>query len=200
MAFIVIGTATAMPLPMERTAWWIKVDDLDVQEEPGNTAKSPRWAIAYKFQAEQALTRLHAVTFQVGRTGAVTPVAELEPVLLSGTTVKRATLFNADQLERLDLHVGDMVRVEKAGEIVPQVVGVDLDQRPERRRSCPLPRGLSRMRHALVRLEGEAQHYCPNEHGCPPHRPAHRALRFAPGHGHRGHRLRRPSRNCGRPG
>ena len=168
MAFIDHWDRHRHALPMETDGVVIKVDDLDVQEELGNTAKSPRWAIAYKFQAEQALTRLHAVTFQVGRTGAVTPVAELEPVLLSGTTVKRATLFNADQLERLDLHVGDMVRVEKAGEIIPQVVGVDLDQRPEGAVRVRYPEACPECGTPLVRLEGEAQHYCPNEHGCPP--------------------------------
>lgn len=146
----------------------VKVDDLDVQEELGLTAKSPRWAIAYKFQAEQAVTRLNAVTFQVGRTGAVTPVAELEPVLLAGTTVKRASLFNADQLERLDLHVGDLVRVEKAGEIIPQVVGVEKEHRPAHAHRVRFPHHCPECSTALIRLEGEAQHYCPNEHQCPP--------------------------------
>ncbi|HMQ76935.1 MAG TPA: NAD-dependent DNA ligase LigA [Flavobacteriales bacterium] len=146
----------------------VKVDDLDVQEELGLTAKSPRWAIAYKFQAEQAITRLNGVTFQVGRTGAVTPVAELEPVLLAGTTVKRASLFNADQLERLDLHVGDTVRVEKAGEIIPQVVGVEKEHRPPHAPRVRFPHDCPECGTPLIRLEGEAQHYCPNEHQCPP--------------------------------
>lgn len=146
----------------------VKVDDLDVQEELGLTAKSPRWAIAYKFQAEQAVTRLNAVSFQVGRTGAVTPVAELEPVLLAGTTVKRASLFNADQLERLDLHVGDLVRVEKAGEIIPQVVGVEKEHRPAHAHRVRFPHDCPECGTPLIRLEGEAQHYCPNEHQCPP--------------------------------
>ncbi len=146
----------------------VKVDDLDVQDELGLTAKSPRWAIAYKFQAEQAVTRLLGVSFQVGRTGAVTPVAELDPVLLAGTTVKRASLFNADQLERLDLHVGDVVRVEKAGEIIPQVVGVEKDQRPAGALRVAFPLACPECATPLVRLEGEAQHYCPNEHQCPP--------------------------------
>lgn len=146
----------------------IKVDDLDVQEELGMTAKSPRWAIAYKFAAEQAITRLNAVTFQVGRTGAVTPVAELEPVLLAGTTVKRASLFNADQLDRLDLHEHDMVRVEKAGEIIPQVVEALADQRKKGARRVLFPHACPECGTALVRSEGEAQHYCPNEHHCPP--------------------------------
>lgn len=146
----------------------VKVDDLDVQEELGLTAKSPRWAIAYKFQAEQAITRLNGVTFQVGRTGAVTPVAELEPVLLAGTTVKRASLFNADQLERLDLHLGDTVRVEKAGEIIPQVVGVEKEHRLPHAQRVSFPHDCPECATPLIRLEGEAQHYCPNEHQCPP--------------------------------
>ncbi len=146
----------------------VKVDDLDVQEELGLTAKSPRWAIAYKFQAEQATTRLNGVSFQVGRTGAVTPVAELEPVLLAGTTVKRASLFNADQLERLDLHVGDLVRVEKAGEIIPQVVGVEKEHRPAHAHKVRFPHSCPECGTPLIRIEGEAQHYCPNEHQCPP--------------------------------
>lgn len=146
----------------------IKVDSVDVQEELGLTAKSPRWAVAYKYAPEQALTRLLGVTFQVGRTGAVTPVAELDPVLLAGTTVKRASLFNADQLERLDLHAGDLVRVEKAGEIIPQVVGVELGKREPHAHRVRFPHVCPECRTPLIRLEGEAQHYCPNEHGCPP--------------------------------
>lgn len=146
----------------------IKVDNLDVQEELGLTAKSPRWAVAYKYAPEQALTRLLGVSFQVGRTGAVTPVAELDPVQLAGTTVKRASLFNADQLDRLDLHEGDMVRVEKAGEIIPQVVGVELGKREPHARRVRFPHDCPECRTPLIRLEGEAQHYCPNEHGCPP--------------------------------
>lgn len=146
----------------------VKVDDLDVQEELGLTAKSPRWAMAYKYAPEQAVTRLLGVTFQVGRTGAVTPVAELDPVQLAGTTVKRASLFNADQLERLDLHEGDTVRVEKAGEIIPQVVGVELAKRAPHARRVRFPHDCPECGTPLVRLEGEAQHYCPNEHGCPP--------------------------------
>ncbi|MEO8069463.1 MAG: NAD-dependent DNA ligase LigA [Flavobacteriales bacterium] len=144
----------------------IKVDNLDVQAELGFTAKSPRWAIAYKFQAEQAITRLNGVSFQVGRTGAVTPVAELEPVLLAGTTVKRASLHNADQIAKLGLRIGDHVQVEKGGEIIPKIVGVDPAQRGEEpvqfRETCP------ECDTPLVREEGEAQHYCPNEHNCPP--------------------------------
>ncbi|MBL0126215.1 MAG: NAD-dependent DNA ligase LigA [Flavobacteriales bacterium] len=146
----------------------IKVDDLLVQEELGNTAKGPRWAVAYKYAPEQALTRLLGVTFQIGRTGAVTPVAELDPVVLAGTTVKRASLFNADQLERLDLHEGDMVIVEKAGEIIPQVVGVDPTKRPVGAKRVVLPETCPECGTVLQRVEGEAQHYCPNENGCPP--------------------------------
>ncbi|HRD53908.1 MAG TPA: NAD-dependent DNA ligase LigA [Flavobacteriales bacterium] len=146
----------------------VKVDDLDVQEELGLTAKSPRWAMAYKYAPEQAVTKLLGVTFQVGRTGAVTPVAELDPVQLAGTTVKRASLFNADQLERLDLHEGDMVRVEKACEIIPQVVGVELAKREAGARPVRFLHDCPECGTALIRLEGEAQHYCPNEHGCPP--------------------------------
>ena len=146
----------------------IKVDDLDAQDEMGLTAKSPRWAIAYKYAAEQAITQLNEVSYQVGRTGAVTPVAELEPVLLAGTTVKRASLFNADQLARLDLYLGDMVRVEKAGEIIPQVVAVEKHQRRSDAQPVTFPTNCPECGTPLVRLEGEAQHYCPNEHHCPP--------------------------------
>jgi DNA ligase (NAD+) len=146
----------------------VKVDDLDVQEELGLTAKSPRWAMAYKYAPEQAVTKLLGVAFQVGRTGAVTPVAELDPVQLAGTTVKRASLFNADQLDRLDLHQGDMVRVEKAGEIIPQVVGVELAKRVHGAHRVRFPHQCPECGTALIRLDGEAQHYCPNEHGCPP--------------------------------
>lgn len=146
----------------------IKVNSLDDQEELGFTAKSPRWAIAYKFAAEQAVTRLNEVTYQVGRTGAITPVANLEPVLLAGTTVKRASLHNADQIAKLDLHIGDMVQVEKGGEIIPKIVGVDLAKRQpdfpvvEFINNCP------ECGTELIRNEGEAQHFCPNELGCPP--------------------------------
>lgn len=146
----------------------VKVDDLAVQEELGMTARGPRWAIAYKFAAEQVVTRLNAVVYQVGRTGAVTPVAELEPVLLAGTTVKRASLHNADQIAKLDLHIGDRVRVEKGGEIIPKVLGVVLDQRPTDARPVNFPEDCPECGTPLVRLQGEAQHYCPNEHLCPP--------------------------------
>ena len=146
----------------------IKVDDLDVQAELGMTAKSPRWAIAYKFAAEQATTELRQVSYQVGRTGAITPVAELAPVLLAGTTVKRASLHNADQISKLGLHIGDRVRVEKGGEIIPKIVGVLLEARPVNALPVIFPTTCPECGTPLVRLEGEAQHYCPNEHQCPP--------------------------------
>jgi DNA ligase (NAD+) len=168
MAFIDHWDHARRDLEMDIDGVVIKVDDLAIQDELGLTAKSPRWAIAYKFQAEQAVTLLKAVTFQVGRTGAVTPVAELEPVQLAGTTVKRASLFNADQLERLDLHYGDHVHVEKAGEIIPQVIGVVLEKRVPGSHRVHFPHACPECGTPLVRLEGEAQHYCPNEHECPP--------------------------------
>ena len=139
------------------------------QKNLGFTAKSPRWAIAYKFQAERALTRLNKVTYQVGRTGAVTPVANLDPVQLSGTIVKRASLHNADIIEGLDLHIGDMVYVEKGGEIIPKITGVDKDAR-----SMLIGEKVKFITHCpecgskLIRYEGEAAHYCPNETSCPP--------------------------------
>jgi len=146
----------------------VKVDDLDIQEELGLTAKSPRWAIAYKFAAEQAVTRLENVAYQVGRTGAITPVAELQPVQLAGTTVKRASLHNADQIAKLGLHIGDMVQVEKGGEIIPKIMGVVLEQRPFGAVPVVFPHECPECGTLLIRLEGEAQHYCPNEHQCPP--------------------------------
>ncbi|MCB9190359.1 MAG: NAD-dependent DNA ligase LigA [Flavobacteriales bacterium] len=146
----------------------IKVNSLDDQDELGFTAKSPRWAIAYKFAAEQAVTRLNEVTYQVGRTGAITPVANLEPVLLAGTTVKRASLHNADQIAKLDLHIGDMVQVEKGGEIIPKIVGVDLAQRQADFPAVEFIHNCPECGTELIRREGEAQHFCPNELGCPP--------------------------------
>lgn len=168
MAFIDHWDTARHQLEMDIDGIVIKVDDLRVQEELGLTAKSPRWAIAYKFQAEQAVTRLNGVSYQVGRTGAITPVAELEPVLLAGTTVKRASLHNADQITKLDLHIGDFVKVEKGGEIIPKIVGVDLDQRPHHAHRVKFPETCPECGTVLVRYEGEAQHYCPNEHACPP--------------------------------
>ena len=156
-------------LPVATDGIVLKVNSLRQQKNLGYTAKSPRWAIAYKFQAERALTRLNKVTYQVGRTGAVTPVANLDPVQLSGTVVKRASLHNADIIKSLDLHIGDMVYVEKGGEIIPKITGVDLDARlmlmGEKVQfidRCP------ECGAKLVRYEGEAAHYCPNDTACPP--------------------------------
>lgn len=156
-------------LPVATDGIVLKVNSLKQQKNLGFTAKSPRWAIAYKFQAERALTRLNKVTYQVGRTGAVTPVANLDPVQLSGTIVKRASLHNADIIEGLDLHVGDMVYVEKGGEIIPKITGVDKDAR-----SMMVGEKVKFITHCpecgskLIRYEGEAAHYCPNETACPP--------------------------------
>lgn len=156
-------------LPVATDGVVLKVNSLRQQKNLGFTAKSPRWAIAYKFQAERAETRLNSVSFQVGRTGAVTPVANLEPVLLAGTVVKRASLHNADIIEGLDLHIGDQVYVEKGGEIIPKIVGVNTEARTmmigEKVRfitRCP------ECKTPLIRPEGEAAHYCPNDSGCPP--------------------------------
>jgi DNA ligase (NAD+) len=146
----------------------LKVNKYSQQEELGYTAKSPRWAIAYKYQAEQALTRLNSVSYQVGRTGAITPVANLTPVLLAGTTVKRASLHNEDIIRKLDVRIGDMVIVEKGGEIIPKIVGVDL---PGRRKGLPELHYITHCPECgtqLMRQEGEAAHYCPNTEGCPP--------------------------------
>lgn len=156
-------------LPVATDGIVLKVNSLKQQKNLGFTAKSPRWAIAYKFQAERALTRLNKVTYQVGRTGAVTPVANLDPVQLSGTIVKRASLHNADIIEGLDLHVGDMVYIEKGGEIIPKITGVDKDAR-----SMMVGEKVKFITHCpecgskLIRYEGEAAHYCPNETACPP--------------------------------
>lgn len=156
-------------LPVATDGIVLKVNSLRQQRLLGYTAKSPRWAIAYKFQAERAETRLDSVSFQVGRTGAITPVANLEPVLLAGTVVKRASLHNADIIEGLDLHIGDRVYVEKGGEIIPKIVGVNVEARSGALgekirfiRTCP------ECGTPLTRPEGEAAHYCPNSAGCPP--------------------------------
>ena len=156
-------------LPVATDGIVLKVNSLRQQKNLGYTAKSPRWAIAYKFQAEKALTRLNSVSYQVGRTGAITPVANLDPVQLSGTVVKRASLHNADIIEGLDLHVGDMVYVEKGGEIIPKITGVDTDAR-----SFMMGDKVKFITHCpecgskLIRYEGEAAHYCPNDAACPP--------------------------------
>lgn len=155
-------------LPLETDGVVIKINNLEQQQQLGFTAKSPRWAISYKYKAESVSTRLNGITYQVGRTGAITPVAELEPVFLAGTTVKRASLHNANEIERLGLCVGDYVFVEKGGEIIPKVTGVDYSKRnPESKpisyiTSCP------ECNASLIREEGEANHYCPNALGCPP--------------------------------
>lgn len=146
----------------------LKVNSLRQQRNLGYTAKSPRWAIAYKFQAERALTRLNQVTYQVGRTGAITPVANLDPVQLSGTIVKRASLHNADIIDGLDLHIGDMVYVEKGGEIIPKITGVDKDARILVGEKVTFITHCPECGSKLVRYEGEAAHYCPNETSCPP--------------------------------
>ena len=146
----------------------LKVNSLRQQQHLGFTAKSPRWAIAYKFQAERACTKLREVTFQVGRTGAITPVANMDPVLLSGTIVKRASLHNEDNIKQLDLHIGDMVYVEKGGEIIPKVVGVDESQRSHDSKPVQFINKCPQCGTELIRLEGEAAHYCPNENHCPP--------------------------------
>ncbi len=146
----------------------IKINDFNQQRELGFTAKSPRWAIAYKYKAQSAATLLNSVVYQVGRTGAITPVANLEPVLLAGTVVKRASLHNADQIEKLDLRVGDTVFVEKGGEIIPKITAVDLDKRPENSHKLKYITHCPECGTSLIRKEGEALHYCPNEEGCPP--------------------------------
>ena len=154
-------------LPFEVDGVVIKVDAYPLQEELGATAKSPRWAIAYKFQAEEARTRLNEVRYQVGRTGAITPVAELEPVLLAGTVVKRASLHNADQIAKLGLHIGDQVLVEKGGEIIPKITAVVLEERPLMASAVHFIEQCPDCGTTLIRKEGEAQHYCPNDQGCP---------------------------------
>ena len=155
-------------LPYDTDGVVIKVNSLSQQQELGFTAKSPRWAIAYKYKAEEASTRLLSVTFQVGRTGAVTPVANLEPVLLSGSTVKRATLHNADQIALLDLHLNDMVYVEKGGEIIPKIVGIDHSFRNENNKKIVFISNCPECGTALIKNEGEANHFCPNYLHCPP--------------------------------
>ena len=146
----------------------VKVNDFAYQEELGFTAKSPRWATSFKFKAERVETTLKAVTYQIGRTGAVTPVANLKPVLLAGTTVKRASLHNANEIQRLDLHEGDTVYVEKGGEIIPKVMGVNFEKRPENAAVIVYPTTCPECGTPLLRQEGEAVHYCPNEYGCRP--------------------------------
>ncbi|MBN8642574.1 MAG: NAD-dependent DNA ligase LigA [Flavobacteriales bacterium] len=153
-------------LPYETDGVVIKVNNFDHQQELGFTAKSPRWAIAYKFKSEQVTTKLNSISYQVGRTGAITPVANLEPVQLAGTIVKRASLHNADQIEKLDIRVGDEVFVEKGGEIIPKIIGVA--QRGNEPESTKYITHCPECQTELIRKDGEAQHYCPNFYGCPP--------------------------------
>ncbi|MGJ8593699.1 MAG: NAD-dependent DNA ligase LigA [Aquaticitalea sp.] len=155
-------------LPYETDGVVVKVNNLHQQEELGFTAKAPRWAMAYKFKAEQMSTRLNEITYQVGRTGAITPVANLEPVELAGTTVKRASLHNADQIEKLDIREGDEVFVEKGGEIIPKIIAVDLTKRPSNSQPTQYITHCPECHTELTRTIGEAQHYCPNYNGCPP--------------------------------
>ncbi len=155
-------------LPFEIDGVVIKVNSYNQQENLGFTAKSPRWAISYKFKTERVETVLESVDFQVGRTGAITPVANLRPVSLGGTTVKRASLHNADQIEKLDLHLGDVVYVEKGGEIIPKIVGVNTELRDVSSSSVEFIHACPECQTQLIRREGEAQHFCPNELGCPP--------------------------------
>ena len=155
-------------LPFDIDGVVIKIDSLSMREELGNTAKSPRWAIAYKYKAEEAHSRLISIDFQVGRTGSITPVANLEPVHLAGTTVKRASLHNAEIIAALDLHYNDMVTVEKGGEIIPKITGVDLSQRYSDSKPIEFIKNCPECGAELYRIEGEANHYCPNELECPP--------------------------------
>lgn len=168
MSFIHFWDKEREHLPFEIDGIVIKVNSYEQQKSLGFTAKSPRWAIAYKFKAARVETLLNEVTYQVGRTGAITPVANLQPVQLGGTTVKRASLHNADQIEKLDLHVGDSVYVEKGGEIIPKIVGVNVDKRSEQTSKVVFIENCPECNTALIRREGEAQHYCPNERSCPP--------------------------------
>ena len=155
-------------LPYETDGVVVKVNSLYQQEELGFTAKAPRWAIAYKFKAEQVSTVLNEITYQVGRTGAITPVANLEPVELAGTIVKRASLHNADQIEKLDIRVGDTVYVEKGGEIIPKIISVNLEERPADSKPTEYITNCPECNTPLERIEGEAKHYCPNYNGCNP--------------------------------
>ncbi|HBS53790.1 MAG TPA: DNA ligase (NAD(+)) LigA [Flavobacterium sp.] len=155
-------------LPYETDGVVVKVNSFQYQEELGYTAKSPRWAIAYKFKSEQVATRLNSISYQVGRTGAITPVANLEPVQLAGTIVKRASLHNADQIEKLDIRVGDTVFVEKGGEIIPKIIAVDVAHRDLFAEPTSYITHCPECQTELVRIEGEANHYCPNFYGCPP--------------------------------
>jgi DNA ligase (NAD+) len=168
MEFIDYWSEKRNDLPFDTDGIVIKVNEYRQQEELGFTAKSPRWAVAYKFKTEQAITVLEKITYQVGRTGAITPVANLTPVLLAGTTVKRASLHNADQIEKLDVREGDIVFVEKGGEIIPKIVGLDISKRKPQTLPTKYITHCPECHTELVRAEGEAQHYCPNQFGCAP--------------------------------
>lgn len=168
LAFIEYWSDKRKELPFEVDGIVIKVNSYQKQQQLGFTSKSPRWAIAYKFETEQGVTQLNSVSYQVGRTGSVTPVANLEPVSLLGTTVRRASLHNKDQIEKLDLYIGDQVFVEKGGEIIPKVVGVNVAARPANAVKIKYIENCPECDALLVRKEGEANHYCPNEQGCPP--------------------------------
>ena len=168
VAFVNYWDTARFELPYETDGVVIKVNNIRQQEELGYTSKSPRWAIAYKFKAEQVSTKLNEITYQVGRTGAITPVANLTPVQLAGTTVKRASLHNADQIALHDIRVGDEVYVEKGGEIIPKIVGVDLTKRPVDSLPTIYATHCPECSTPLVRKEGDAKHYCPNEYGCAP--------------------------------
>ncbi|MFN5443779.1 MAG: NAD-dependent DNA ligase LigA [Crocinitomicaceae bacterium] len=168
MEFIEYWDKQRDSLPFEIDGVVIKVNNYDAQQELGFTAKSPRWAIAYKFKAERVETTLQSVVFQVGRTGSITPVANLDPVQLGGTIVKRASLHNADQIEKYDLHLNDCVYVEKGGEIIPKIVGVNLEKRNDKVSKIVFPEKCPECGSVLERTEGEANHFCPNDALCPP--------------------------------
>jgi DNA ligase (NAD+) len=166
--FIDYWDAHRHDLPYETDGVVIKVNSFHYQDELGFTAKCPRWAMAYKFKSEQVSTKLNSISYQIGRTGAITPVANLEPVQLAGTIVKRASLHNADQIEKLDVRVGDTVFVEKGGEIIPKIIAVDLSKRLENSEHTKYITHCPECNTELIRGEGEANHYCPNFYGCPP--------------------------------
>ncbi len=168
LEFITYWDTDRHKLPYETDGVVIKVNNLQQQEELGHTAKAPRWAIAYKFKAEQVSTILHEITYQVGRTGAITPVANLEPVSLAGTIVKRASLHNEDQINKLDIRITDTVFVEKGGEIIPKIIGVDFNKRDTKSLPTTYIKECPECNTPLTRKEGEAHHYCPNSQGCPP--------------------------------
>jgi len=167
MEFVEYWDVHRHDLPYETDGVVIKVNNLQQQDELGHTSKSPRWAMAYKFKAEQVSTVLNEITYQVGRTGAITPVANLEPVLLAGTTVKRASLHNADQIAKFDIREGDTVFVEKGGEIIPKIIGVDFSKRPQNSEPTKYIDHCPECHTELVRTEGDAKHYCTNYYGCP---------------------------------